>query len=465
MAQVNDVRTAHRFGRKIGPPHPFGRSLAVRPPVRLIRGVGGGGYACSVITTKEPLCDDAYGLPPPSRSAFFCSFMTVGIAGASGNMPPVLVGIGFVLGVAGGISLVWRHQHPWVVLAITLVGPLFFPTDATAALIALFAVARIARGPRLAAAAAAVFVVCGISLTYDAFRNREYSVLTMGTAKPKDGSVVVQYDVAIWIPWLVAAVMVGIVVALSLLIRTRTELVEAEHVRDLATEKTDVMRDEMIRTEERTRIARDMHDTIAASLSRISLFAGGLQVSAADNPEKVVNTAAMIRTTAHEALDELKGIVGVLRGSGDRREHGGHQGIDAIGDLVNSARAAGIHCRLESELLPGDVGMLAGHVCYRVVQESLTNVQKYASDQMLVISVTGSPARRNPHPRTQQAERACTHDVDRFSIRPTRVGRTGARDRRQGGGRRVGGRFPRQLLGALVVVALPPSNCRGLWVI
>lgn len=72
--------------------------------------------------------------------------MTVGIAGASGNMPPVLVGIGFVLGVAGGISLVWRHQYPWVVLAITLVGPLFFPTDATAALIALFAVARIARG-------------------------------------------------------------------------------------------------------------------------------------------------------------------------------------------------------------------------------------------------------------------------------------------------------------------------------
>ncbi len=323
--------------------------------------------------------------------SLFCSFMTVGIAGSSGNMPPVLVGIGFVLGVAGGVSLVWRHQHPWVVLAITLVGPLFFPTDATAALIAVFAVARIARGPRLAAAAAAGFVGCAISLSYAAFRDRGYYVLTMGTMEPQGGSAVVQYDVAIWIPWLVAAVMVGIVVALSLLIRTRTELVEAEHVRDLATEKTDVMRDEMIRTEERTRIARDMHDTIAASLSRISLFAGGLQVSAADNPEKVVNTAAMIRTTAHEALDELKGIVGVLRGNGDRREHGGHQGIDAIGDLVNSARAAGIHCRLESELLPGDVGMLAGHVCYRVVQESLTNVQKYASDQMLVISVTGSP--------------------------------------------------------------------------
>lgn len=397
--------------------------------------------------------------------SLFCSFMTVGIAGSSGNMPPVLVGIGFVLGVAGGVSLVWRHQHPWVVLAITLVGPLFFPTDATAALIALFAVARIARGPRLAAAAAAVFVVCGISLTYDAFRNREYSVLTMGTMKPKDGSAVVQYDVVIWIPWLVAAVMVGIVVALSLLIRTRTELVEAEHVRDLATEKTDVMRDEMIRTEERTRIARDMHDTIAASLSRISLFAGGLQVSAADNPEKVVNTAAMIRTTAHEALDELKGIVGVLRGNGDRREHGGHQGIDAIGDLVNSARAAGIHCRLESELLPGDVGMLAGHVCYRVVQESLTNVQKYASDQMLVISVTGSP-----HDGIRILARNKLSELAPMTSIGSRSGLRGlAEQAREIGGKveagALGGRFPRQLLGALVVVARPPPHCRGLWVI
>ncbi|OYD67896.1 signal transduction histidine kinase [Rhodococcus sp. OK302] len=323
--------------------------------------------------------------------SIFCSLMTVSIAGSSGNMPPWNIGIGFVLSVTGGIALIWRHQRPWEVLAITLVGPLFFVTDATAALIALFTVARFARGPRLIAAGVAVYVVCGISLTYDAFRDREYSALTLGTAMPKDGTELEQYNLAIWIPWLVAAVMVGVVLALSLLVRTKSALVEAEHVRDLATEKTDVMRDEMIRTEERTRIARDMHDTIAASLSRISLFAGGLQVSAADNPEKVVNTAAMIRTTAHEALDELKSIVGVLRGTGDRGARSGHQGIDAVGDLVNGARAAGIHCRLETELLPGDVGMLAGHVCYRVVQEALTNAQKYASDQALVISVTGSP--------------------------------------------------------------------------
>ncbi|MDJ0107502.1 histidine kinase, partial [Rhodococcus erythropolis] len=108
MAQVNDVGTAHRFGRKIGEPHPFGRSLTVRPPVRLIRGVGGGGYACSVITTKGTVVRRRVWTTAAVAFSLFCSFMTVGIAGASGNMPPVLVGIGFVLGVAGGISLVWR---------------------------------------------------------------------------------------------------------------------------------------------------------------------------------------------------------------------------------------------------------------------------------------------------------------------------------------------------------------------
>nr|WP_306454276.1 histidine kinase [Rhodococcus sp. ACS1] len=150
------------------------------------------------------------------------------------------------------------------------------------------------------------------------------------------------------------------------------------------------MRDEMIRTEERTRIARDMHDTLAASLSRISLFAGALQVGGAGNPEKIANTASMIRSTAHEALDELKNIVGVLRGSGGASRASGHQGIDGVADLVQSARAAGLHATYFADLRPGDVGTVSGHVTYRVVQESLTNAQKYASDQTIRISISGA---------------------------------------------------------------------------
>jgi signal transduction histidine kinase len=212
----------------------------------------------------------------------------------------------------------------------------------------------------------------------------------MASTKPEIGAPKPDWEIALWIPWLVAAVLVGVVVGLALLKHTQIELADAEHSRDRATKQTHAMRDEMIRTEERTRIARDMHDTLAASLSRISLFAGALQVTGAGNPEKVANTASMIRSTAHEALDELKSIVGVLRGTAPRESRpGGHQGIDGIADLVQSARAAGLHTTLFADVQPGDVGTVSGHVTYRVVQESLTNAQKYASDQTIRIAITG----------------------------------------------------------------------------
>lgn len=323
----------------------------------------------------------------------FCSLLTVGLASTSANTPAWNHSIGLALNLVAAAALVWRHERPWLVLAIALVGPILFETDATAALFALFAAARSARGYRLAGAAVAVWVACAVSLLYDAHRLRDYSVLTIGSAKPEDGSQMQQYVVAAWIPLLVAAILVGLVLASATLIRTRSALVEAEQVRDAATERSDVMRDEMIRAEERTRIARDMHDTLAAGLSRISLFAGALQVNAADDPEKVVNSAAQIRATAHESLDDLKSIVGVLRGTGGSQDAARHQGIDAVPQLVQSARAAGMHCTLSTDLAPGDVGVLSGHVCFRVVQESLTNAQKYAADQVVAISLDGAPER------------------------------------------------------------------------
>ncbi|WP_370654852.1 sensor histidine kinase [Prescottella sp. R16] len=179
---------------------------------------------------------------------------------------------------------------------------------------------------------------------------------------------------ALLVPWSVAAVLLGVVVALAFLARTRG-----------------VLRDEMVRAEERARIARDMHDTLAAGLSRISLFASALQVNAGESAEKVANSAAQIRAAAHEALDELKSIVGVLRGTVGGRDRVGHQGIDAVPELTQSARAAGLHCTLTTDLAPGDVGTLAGHVCFRVVQEALTNAQKYAHDQVVAVVVRGAP--------------------------------------------------------------------------
>ncbi|NKW46112.1 histidine kinase [Rhodococcus hoagii] len=321
----------------------------------------------------------------------FCTLMTLGLSSDSGNVHGLNIGLGVMLNLAAAVALVWRHQRPWLVLAIALAGPLFFTTDATAALIVLYAIAGSERGERLAAATLGVFLACGVSLTYDANRTRDNSVLTIASTKPEKGAPKPEWDIALWIPWFVAAMLVAIVIVIALLKHTRTELAHAEHSRDRAHSQSHAMRDEMIRTEERTRIARDMHDTLAASLSRISLLAGALQVNGADNPEKIANTASMIRTTAHNALDDLKHVVGVLRGTSDLGTGASrHQGIDTVADLVQSARAAGLHTTLLTDLRPGDIGTVSGHVAFRVVQESLTNAQKYASDQTVRIAITGA---------------------------------------------------------------------------
>jgi len=327
------------------------------------------------------------------------TLLTISLSSESHVVPPWNFGIGAALNLAAAVALVWRHDRPWLVLGLAVLGPLVFSTDATAALVALVALCRVARYRQLVPAALAVVVACGISLTYDAHRRREYSVLTIGTKPATDGASVTQYTVAGWIPWVVALALVAATVGLGYLLRTRTALDQAVRTRDRATAQHEVLRDEVVRAEERTRIARDMHDTLAASLSRISLFAGGLQVNGADNPEKVANSAALIRSTAHDALDELKEIIGVLRGGssgstgsqhqGPQHQGPQHQGIEAVATLVQSARAAGIHAVLLSDLAPGTLGQLAGHTAYRVVQESLTNVQKHAHDQTVHISIVG----------------------------------------------------------------------------
>ncbi|HEY9314367.1 sensor histidine kinase [Williamsia sp.] len=318
----------------------------------------------------------------------FGSILAVALTQESGSVPVWNSTIGLLLNLVAAAALVWRHRFPLPVLAVAVVGPMFFSTDATAALIALYAVAQTERGIRLALAALAVYLAGSISLVYDTMRTRDRSVLTIGSPQPEEGAPSPDWDVPLWIPWVAAALLVGIVVTVALLRHTQVELAQARVSRDRATKQTDVMRDEMIRAEERTRIARDMHDTLAASLSRISLMAGAVQVGGNDNPEKIVNNASLIRATAHDALDDLKNIVGVLRGSAPH--HGGHQGIDGVAELVQGARVAGLHATLYTDLSPGDVGTVSGHVTYRVVQESLTNAQKYAGDQVIRISIVGA---------------------------------------------------------------------------
>jgi signal transduction histidine kinase len=138
--------------------------------------------------------------------------------------------------------------------------------------------------------------------------------------------------------------------------------------------------------QERLRIARDLHDVVAHTLTTINVQAG-VAAHLLDRERGHVRTAlATIEGASHDALDELRAIVGVLRaGEGDGAPLAPTPTIDAIGELVERARAGGLEVSVEvrgarPDRLPDAVQLAA----YRIVQESLTNVHRHA---------VGAPAR------------------------------------------------------------------------
>ena len=196
-----------------------------------------------------------------------------------------------------------------------------------------------------------------------------------------------------------AALLTAAVMASGVYLATRRELIESLQDRAASVEAERRLRDEQARGGERTRIAREMHDVIAHKVALISLHAGALEVGARGEPEKVEQEAALIRSTAHEALEELRSILGLLRsGDGDGAGAAGKAGSggpaadaaassDHLERLVASWRAAGVTVALTDDV--GAMPAPTARAVHRLVQEGLTNAHKHAPGSEVAVSVTG----------------------------------------------------------------------------
>ncbi len=145
-------------------------------------------------------------------------------------------------------------------------------------------------------------------------------------------------------------------------------------------------RNRAIAEEERVRIARELHDVLAHSLSSITVQAGvGLHL-ADTRPSAAVEALTGIRATSKQALDEVRSVLGVLRPD----EHAPTrptQNLDDLPALVTEASGLGIAARLDDRLQPRppDAVQLA---LYRIVQESLTNAGRHAPGSTVVVTLT-----------------------------------------------------------------------------
>jgi len=152
---------------------------------------------------------------------------------------------------------------------------------------------------------------------------------------------------------------------------TRARLAEAESAR-LAAEAAEAV------SEERARIAREMHDVVAHSVSVMVVQAGAATQVVAHDPARAREALEAIRTTGTEALAEMRRLVGVLRSPDEDGSLDPQPGTAGIADLVERARAAGLRVELSVEGRPAGLPPGVDLAAYRIVQEALSNVRRHA---------------------------------------------------------------------------------------
>jgi signal transduction histidine kinase len=177
-----------------------------------------------------------------------------------------------------------------------------------------------------------------------------------------------------------AAVFAGGPAALGLLLGARRQLTSQLHELTEARQSERVLLAGSILAEERTRLAREMHDVVSHQVSLIALQAGALRVTA-DTPA-TRDIAATIRTLATRTLDELRVMIGVLR-SGQAAELAPQPQLADIPRLIADS---GLPASLDSDLPPDQQWPDAvQRAAYRSVQEGLTNARKHAPGAPITI--------------------------------------------------------------------------------
>ena len=279
--------------------------------------------------------------------------------------PQVIVDVS--CGALACLSLWWRRRWPLgVALACLALGA--FSISATAAgLLALSSLA-VHRSLRPVLLAAALWIP---------------SALVFAIYSPTTDAVSV---VLVAIPLVLAATAWG------MFVRARRQLLFTLRERAQRAESEQRLHADAARMAERTLIAREMHDVLAHRISLMALHAGALEVQP-DLPPQVRETAELLRLTARQALEELRGVIGVLREEPGREPapEAPQPRLSDIPRLIEETRRAGAKIDFEMQVdHPNAAPSMLGRDAYRIVQESLTNIGKHARGTAGRVRVTGA---------------------------------------------------------------------------
>lgn len=333
-------------------------------------------------------------------SAVECAIEGYPFADAAGVPVPA----GMVFGAVAGSVLLFRRRWP---IAVVLVSIAITPAQMgfLMGLVGLYTLAASEMPRRIIGALAGMSLVGTLIVTYV----RAHQGMVRG-----DLSMVGDW----FVPFVSITTSLGMTappILLGLYVGARRRLMESlreradslERELQLLAERAEE-RAEWARNEERTRIAREMHDVVAHRVSLMVVHAAALQAVARKDPEKAVKNASLVGDMGRQALTELREMLGVLRtgeggygGSSVRmqtvplaavgvaaaaaasravnEETGEGPCLDDLQELVGQSAAAGMVVDLFVEGDARGYAALVEQTAYRVVQEALTNVHKHAA--------------------------------------------------------------------------------------
>jgi signal transduction histidine kinase len=140
--------------------------------------------------------------------------------------------------------------------------------------------------------------------------------------------------------------------------------------------------------EERLRIAQELHDVLAHNISLINVQSGVALHLMDEKPEQARIALTAINEASADALREVRSVLGVLRGTGERAPRAPAAGLGRIDELVSRTTAAGVEVKLEvhgeRRPLPASIDLAA----FRIVQEALTNIVRHAGAGAATVELT-----------------------------------------------------------------------------
>ena len=196
----------------------------------------------------------------------------------------------------------------------------------------------------------------------------------------------------------VASTVIGVLLVLLVLswgmvVRSRRRLVVSLRERARRAETEAALRAEQAQRLAREAIAREMHDVLAHRLTLLSVHAGALEFRPDAPPAEIGRAAGVIRDSAHDALQDLREIIGVLRAPGEGDEGNRPQPtLVTLDALIEESRSAGMEVTLDNTVTdPAQAPAATGRTVYRIAQEALTNARKHAPGAPVCVTVAGGP--------------------------------------------------------------------------